>query len=102
MHRFFSPKGIFRHSIHTTDDEGSSDRHYEIPFVALAKYFHTYFHSGVKNMQLVMDKGTTDKSLPGDCHFIENNRSSIVYWFTGSHVSLAQTKIEEGREHARD
>lgn len=41
-------------------------------------------------MQLIMDKGTTDRALPNDCHVIENNRASLVYWFDGgSHVSDA-------------
>lgn len=40
-------------------------------------------------MQLIMDKGTTDRPLPGDCHCIENSKASLVYWFeTGSHVGF--------------
>jgi len=39
-------------------------------------------------MQLIMNKGTTDRPLPNDCHFIENHKTSLVYWFeNGSHVS---------------
>jgi len=39
-------------------------------------------------MQLVLDKGITDRPLPNDCHFIDT-KASLVYWFeSGSHVSL--------------
>jgi hypothetical protein len=86
--RFFSPNGVFRHSLHITDAEDTADKQYEIAYPAIARYFHTHFGSGVKNMQLIMDKGVTDRPLPGDCHCIENSKASLVYWFeTGSHVS---------------
>ncbi len=99
MHRFFSPRGVFRHSIHVIDGENSSDKQYEIPFAALARYFHTFFDSGVKNMQLVMDKGTTDRPLPSDYHFIENTKASLVYWFEGgSHVSSDEAADQQRLE----
>jgi hypothetical protein len=79
---------VFRHTLHISDADETTDKQYEITFPAIARYFHTNFSSGVKNMQLVMNKGTTDRPLPGDCHFIENTQASLVYWFeTGSHVS---------------
>ncbi len=78
---------MFRHSVHITEGEDQTDKQYEVGFPALARYFHTHFDSGVKNIQLIMDKGMTDRALPGDCHWIENTRASLVYWFdTGSHV----------------
>ena len=87
VYRFFSPNGVFRHSLHLTDNEDNGDKQYEIAFPAIPRYFHTHFESGVKNMQLIMDRGITDRPLPGDCHFIENSKASLVYWFeTGSHV----------------
>lgn len=93
VQRFFSQKGIFRHQILVRDgDDQAQEKQYEIAFPALPRYFHTHFDSGVRNMQLIMDKGTTDRALPGDCHVIENNKASLVYWFEGgSHVSLAFT-----------
>lgn len=88
MQQFFSPKGVFRHSVHIIDVEDQTDKQYEITYPALARYFHTHFDSGVKTMQLVLEKGTTDRPLPGDGHWIENTKSSLVYWFeSGSHVS---------------
>lgn len=59
------------------------EKQYEIGYAALARYFHTHFESGIKTMQLTMDKGTTDKSLPNDCHIIENSKASLSYWFEG-------------------
>ena len=93
MHRFFSKFGVFRHSIHIMDDD-ETDKQYEITFPVLPRYFRTHFESGVRNMQLVLDKGTTDRALPGDCHWIENTKSSLVYWFeSGSHVSTMNGEV---------
>lgn len=90
--RFFSTNGVFRHLLHITDAEETTDKQYEIPYPAIARYFHTHFGGGVKNMQLIMDKGTTDRPLPGDCHCIENSKASLVYWFeTGSHLVATGT-----------
>jgi hypothetical protein len=92
VNRFFSQKGVFRHSVHITENDEQTDKQYEITFPALARYFHTHFDSGVTNIQLTMDKGTTDRPLPGDCHWIENSRASLIYWFdTGSHLVATGT-----------
>ncbi|KAI6783669.1 Adhesion defective protein-like protein [Emericellopsis cladophorae] len=85
--RFFAPEGVFRHSLHITDGGETTDKQYEIASSAIARYFHTHFHSGVKNIQLILDRGTMDRALPHDCHYVENSRASLVYWFeTGSHL----------------
>ncbi|OLN86198.1 Transcriptional activator ptaB [Colletotrichum chlorophyti] len=90
--QFFSPKGVFRHSVHITDVEDQADKQYEITYPALPRYFHTHFDSGVKNMQLIMEKGTTDKPMPIDGHWVENTKSSLVYWFeSGSHLVATGT-----------
>lgn len=89
VRRFFSQKGIFRHIIRQAEAGEPNDKQYEITYPALARYFHTHFDSGVKSMQLVMAQGTTDKILPDDCHWVENTRASLTYWFEdNSHVSL--------------
>ena len=86
MNRFFSANGVFRHSLHISETEDTTDKQYEIAYPAIARYFHTHFSSGVRSMQLIMEKGLSDKPLPGECYCIEN-RASMVYWFdTGSHV----------------
>lgn len=81
--RFFSPRGVLRHSVWIMDekivDEGSN-KQYEITFPALARYFHTHFESGIKNMQMIMEKGS-EKELPNNGHYIESQKSSLVYWF---------------------
>jgi hypothetical protein len=82
--RFFSPKGVLRHSVWMVED--SSNKQYEIAFPALARYFHTHFESGIKNMQMIMEKGH-EKELPNNGHYIESQKSSFVYWFdNGSQV----------------
>ena len=89
--RFFSPAGTLRHTLQVTAatrDLPVGERPYDISYAALPRYFYTHFDSGVKSMQLVLNKGTRDKPLPNDCHLIETNHASFVYWFeTGSHVS---------------
>jgi hypothetical protein len=87
--QFFSQKGVFKHAILIKDGEDQAQqKHYEIAYPAIPRYFHTHFDSGVKSMQLVLDKGTTDRPMPNDCHMICNDKASLVYWFEdGAHVS---------------
>ncbi|KAH8811560.1 LIM-domain binding protein-domain-containing protein [Xylogone sp. PMI_703] len=75
--RFFSTRGVLRHSVWIVDE--NSNKQYEITFPALARYFYTHFESGVINMQMLMEKGS-EKELPNG-HFIESQKSSFVYWF---------------------
>jgi hypothetical protein len=85
--RFFSPRGVLRHSVLIVDEH--SNKQYEITFPALARYFYTHFESGIKNMQMIMEKGF-EKELPNNCHHIESQKSSFVYWFdNGSQVSYS-------------
>lgn len=93
---FFSQKGVFKHSILIRDGEDQTQqKHYEIAYPAIPRYFHTHFDSGVKSMQLIMDKGTTDRTMPNDCHMIWNDKTSLVYWFEdGAHASIPQPAIE--------
>lgn len=82
--RFFSLKGVLRHSVWVMDE--TSNKQYEIPYPALARYFFTHFESGVRNMQLIMERGL-EKELPNNGHFVESQKSSFVYWFdNGSQV----------------
>ncbi len=76
--RFFSPKGVMRHSVWIVDE--NSNKQYEVTFPALARYFHTHFESGIKNMQLIMERAS-EKALPNDGHYIESQKSNFVYWF---------------------
>lgn len=85
--RFFSPVACFRHSLHITEGEETTEKQYEIAYPAIARYFHTNFGSGVKSMQIVMDRGVGDRPLPNDGYCIESARTNWVYWFeTGSHL----------------
>ncbi|KAE8442046.1 hypothetical protein EG329_003903 [Mollisiaceae sp. DMI_Dod_QoI] len=87
--RFFSSKGVLRHSLFILDE--TSNKQYEITFPALARYFHTHFESGVKNMQLSVEKGT-EKELPNNGHYIESQKSSFTYRFdNGSQLVASGT-----------
>lgn len=96
--RFFSQKGVLRHSVWIVDDASAgnetSNKQYEITFPALARYFHTHFESGVQNMQMIMERGS-EKELPNNGHYIESQKSSFVYWFNnGCQVSLCCSRWE--------
>jgi hypothetical protein len=85
---FFSENGVFRYTLPNTDENEQSEKSYDITFHALPRFFHTQFDSGVKNIQLIMDK-TTELQPNNGRHVIETSRASMVYWFEGgSHVSV--------------
>lgn len=85
---FFAENGVFRYTLPNTDENEQSEKSYDITFHALPRFFHTQFDSGVKNIQLVMDK-TTELQPNNGRHVIENSKASMVYWFEGgSHVSV--------------
>lgn len=93
--RFFSHRGIFRLSLPVTgsdsaNEEHGSDKQYEIVQPALARYFHTHFQSGIHRIQLTFERGTSDRQLANNCHFLENQRASMIYWFENSHVRIYQ------------
>ncbi|KAI5855537.1 LIM-domain binding protein-domain-containing protein [Durotheca rogersii] len=88
--QFFSPRGVFRLSLFYIGNEPANEEHadkqYEITQPALARYFHTHFESGIRRINLTFEKGITDRPLPNGCHFIENQKASLTYWFDNSHV----------------
>ncbi|KHJ30922.1 putative p protein [Erysiphe necator] len=75
---FFSPKGVLRHSVWVMDEK--SNKQYEITFPALPRYFNTHFESGIKSIQMILERGS-EKELPNNFHYIESQKSSFVYWF---------------------
>lgn len=90
VHRFFSPRAVFRFVVHEYGDDGvAADKPYELGFPILARYFNSYFQGGATNIQLVLDKGTTDKPLTGDSHFIENTKASMHFWYPGNLMVMA-------------
>jgi hypothetical protein len=81
---FFSPRGVLRHSVWDIDE--NSSKQYEVTFPALARYFFTHFESGIINIQMIVEKAK-EKELPNNCHYIESQKSSFIYWFDhGSQV----------------
>ncbi|PBP23747.1 Topoisomerase II-associated protein PAT1 [Diplocarpon rosae] len=90
VERFFSTKGVLRHSVWLVDE--TSNKQYEITFPALARYFHTHFESGIRNMQMVMERGT-EKDL-GNGHYVESPKSSFVYWFDNGSQLVANGTLK--------
>ncbi|KAI0891331.1 hypothetical protein F4806DRAFT_489539 [Annulohypoxylon nitens] len=93
--QFFSPRGVFRLSLFDVGIEMPNaehgDKQYEITQPALARYFHTHFESGIRRINLTFEKGITDRPLPNGCHFIENQKANLTYWFDNSHVVATGT-----------
>ncbi|KAI0880153.1 uncharacterized protein GGS22DRAFT_182499 [Annulohypoxylon maeteangense] len=93
--QFFSPRGVFRLSLFDVGIEMANaehgDKQYEITQPALARYFHTHFESGIRRINLTFEKGITDRPLPNGCHFIENQKANLTYWFDNSHVVATGT-----------
>ena len=86
---FFAETGIFRYTIPNTDENEQPEKSYDITFHTLARYFHTQFNSGVKNIQLVMDKTTEFPPSNNGRHVLETHKANMVTWFEGgSHVSI--------------
>jgi hypothetical protein len=86
---FFSQRGVFRFGV-KDNGKDEEDKQYEITYPAMARFFHTHFDSGVRTMHFILEKGTMDRSLPNDCHSIENPKAKFMYCFEdGSHVSLS-------------
>jgi LIM-domain binding protein len=91
VEQFFSPRGVLRHSVLIVDERTSerTSKQYEITFPALARYFYAHFESGIKNMQMITERAK-EKELPLNCHYIESQKSSFIYWFeNGSQVREA-------------
>lgn len=88
--QFFSMRGIFRISLFyigsDTGNEEHADKQYDITQPALARYFHTHYESGIRRINLTFERGITDRPLPNGCHFIENQRAHLTYWFDNSHL----------------
>lgn len=101
MAQFFSAKGVFRHTLSitnpdTSSEESGTDKQYEIVQPALARYFHTHFQSGAQQIQLTLNKGSTDRPIGNGGHFIENPKANMIYWFEASHVSAVIQRCLEG------
>jgi LIM-domain binding protein len=91
---FFSIRGVLRHSV--WDIDGNTTKQYEVTFPALARYFFTHFESGIVNMQMIIEKAK-EKELPNNCHYIESQKSSFIYWFdNGSQVCCLSRHRHEG------
>jgi hypothetical protein len=91
---FFSIRGVLRHSVWDIDE--NTTKQYEVTFPALARYFFTHFESGIINMQMIIEKAK-EKELANNCHFIESQKSSFIYWFdNGSQVCCLLRHRHEG------
>lgn len=85
--KFFSPNGTLRY--HAMDAKDNSTKAYEIPYLALARYFNTHFEGGIKNMQLLVES-PKETALNNGRHYVESQKASFVYWFeNGTHVSYS-------------
>lgn len=94
VHQFFSPTGVLRHTVWVEDD-APSNKQYEITFPALPRYYHTHFESGIRSMQMIMEKAR-EMEWPNNGHYVESPKTSFVQWFdTGAQVSISCNLIRD-------
>lgn len=93
VNQFFSQGAVFRlipSKAEAFDYVDGSKHHdspqFDIPQVALARFFQLSFEGGIRSMALILGKGTVDKVIPGMGHYIENGKSSFIQWMDDSHV----------------
>lgn len=93
VNQFFSPSSTFRLIPLKTEPVDAEDgtKHYDlpqfdIPQVALARFFQLSFEGGTRSMTLTLGKGTVDKSMQGGGHYIENQKASFIQWMDDSHI----------------
>lgn len=82
--QFFSQSGTLRY--HALDAKDGSTKAYEIPFLALARYFNSHFEGGIKSIQLQVET-PNQMALNGGRHQVDTPKASFTYWYEhGTHV----------------
>lgn len=66
---------------HILDNTSSSTKQFAINASSLARYYWTYFDSGVQNIQLQLE-GVRESALPnGGGSIVHCNRARYIFWF---------------------
>ncbi|PGH12829.1 hypothetical protein AJ79_04053 [Helicocarpus griseus UAMH5409] len=73
---FFSPSGVLRHGVWSADQ---GTKQFEIATPALARYYYTYFNSGVKHIQMIVENAQ-EKDLPTSGQIVESPKTCFIYW----------------------
>ncbi|KIX97198.1 uncharacterized protein Z520_07312 [Fonsecaea multimorphosa CBS 102226] len=76
--RFFSPIGSLRQQFFNNKSGG--DKSFQLQFPSLARYYHSYFASGVKQILLQSFEHTQTKTANGGVH-ITSSSASLTYVF---------------------
>lgn len=82
---FYSPTGVMRQGlVHSQKNE---TKQFEITTHLLARYYHTLFQSGIKNVQMFVEQ-PREKQM-GQGTIVDCGKTSFIYWFENEcHVSL--------------
>lgn len=84
--KFFSPDGKFVLHLATTAE--GRIKQFTTPFATLARYWWTYFESGVQNLQVKMESAK-QTPLANDCHYVAFERCQFVFWY-GNGVQVSE------------
>ncbi|KAF3911494.1 hypothetical protein ABW20_dc0107094 [Dactylellina cionopaga] len=80
---FYSHSGVMRHNLWNSG--GKETKRFEITTPVLARYYHSLYENGIKNIQLVMENAR-EREINGSSH-VESQRASFIFWFeNGTHI----------------
>ncbi|KAL8654694.1 MAG: hypothetical protein Q9226_003336 [Calogaya cf. arnoldii] len=83
VERFFSHTGVIRQQLYYSADQ--STKQFEIsPTPTLARFYWTHFNSGVRNIQMIVER-FREFDAPNGGHMIKSEKTSFIYWLANGH-----------------
>lgn len=91
VNQFWMPDGKLVQ--HILDNTSSSTKQFAINASSLARYYWTYFDSGVQNIQLQLE-GVRESALPnGGGSIVHCNRARYIFWFENNTQLIWQGRL---------
>jgi hypothetical protein len=79
--QFWAPDG--RLVQHVLDNTNSSTKQFMINASSLARYYWTWFDSGVQNIQLQLE-GVREAPASNSTHWVTCSRARYIFWFANN------------------
>lgn len=79
MDRFYAPTGTLRQNLY--DATTGHSKQFEISNAALARFYHTQFTTGIRQIQMVIEGPRESPGPAAGGHAVES-KVSLIYWFT--------------------
>ncbi|KAH0060702.1 hypothetical protein KCU96_g20707, partial [Aureobasidium melanogenum] len=90
VNQFWTPDG--RLVQHVLDNTNSSTKQFMISASSLARYYWTWFDSGVQNIQLQLE-GVREIPAPNNAHWVTCTRARYIFWFNHNIQLIWQGKL---------